>query len=392
MIKQTNTILAIDDELGPRASLEMIFKNTHRVISAREGEEGLDLLQKHPVDVVILDIRMPNLSGIEVLRRIKEIDPILPVILLTGYGSLDSAQEAVRLGAFDYLNKPYDINKLKDVVDKALEKKRLEVRAKKNVKELSELNERLKRNLEESNILAELGKISSSYIHELKNPLTNIVGYVDLLIQQLLRERERGNRVGEDFEHFLSIIEREIKRCCRLSTNFLSFSNHDQTWKDTIDINQLIGEMLEVIGPAIKVKDIKTELRLDESIPSLLCCPDLIKQALLNLILNSIEALSRDGVITVTTRLREAGKENRDKMVEVTVEDDGPGIPREIIEKLFENSLATKKRGSGNAGLGLDITRKIIDHHHGSIGINGRPGGGTSVRILLPLAYDTKKN
>ena len=105
-------VLVIDDEIGPRESLRMLLKPTYRVHTADCVEAGLKLLKEKQPDTIVMDIRMPGMTGIEGLRKIREIDPHLSVIMLTGFGALDTAKEALRLGANDYISKPFEVAEL----------------------------------------------------------------------------------------------------------------------------------------------------------------------------------------------------------------------------------------------------------------------------------------
>src|SRR5207244_9917412 len=109
-------ILVIDDEMGPRESLRMLLKPNYRVHTADNVEAGLRILREKKPDAVISDIRMPGTSGIEGLRKIREIDPHVAVIMLTGFGALETAKEALRLGANDYIAKPFDAREMRDVI------------------------------------------------------------------------------------------------------------------------------------------------------------------------------------------------------------------------------------------------------------------------------------
>jgi len=117
-------ILIIDDELMPRYSIQQVLKGRYTVFTATGGREGLDLMAQNPMDVVVLDLRMPDMDGITVLREIKKRYPDTQVILLTAYASLDSARSALRLGAFDYLTKPFDKDDVINVIERGLQKKR----------------------------------------------------------------------------------------------------------------------------------------------------------------------------------------------------------------------------------------------------------------------------
>ncbi|MFA5393187.1 MAG: response regulator [Candidatus Ratteibacteria bacterium] len=111
-----NKILVIDDEIGPRESLRILFKDNYDVLVANNGEEGIQTIKKNPPDLTILDLKMPGMDGIEVLQKIKAIDPKAKVIILTGYGSPEVAQQAQRLGVTLYLNKPFDIFEIRQLV------------------------------------------------------------------------------------------------------------------------------------------------------------------------------------------------------------------------------------------------------------------------------------
>src|SRR3954451_15525588 len=119
-------VLVIDDEMGPRESLRMLLKPNYQVYTAENVETGLRILQEKRPDAVISDIRMPGTSGIEGLRKIREIDPHVAVIMLTGFGALETAKEALRLGANDYISKPFDAREMREVISRNIERTRVQ--------------------------------------------------------------------------------------------------------------------------------------------------------------------------------------------------------------------------------------------------------------------------
>jgi DNA-binding NtrC family response regulator len=119
-------ILVIDDEIGPRESLRMLLKPDYNVQTADCVEAGLKLLKEKQPDTIVMDIRMPGMTGIEGLRKIREIDPHLSVIMLTGFGALETAKEAVRLGANDYISKPFDAGEMREVIGRNVERTRVQ--------------------------------------------------------------------------------------------------------------------------------------------------------------------------------------------------------------------------------------------------------------------------
>src|SRR5919202_2883092 len=183
-------ILVIDDEIGPRESERMLLKPNYQVHTADCVEAGIKLLQEKKPDTIVMDIRMPGMSGIEGLRRIREIDPHLSVIMLTGFGALETAKEALRLGANDYISKPFDAREMREIIGRNVERTRLQRTSERAAAEIKELNNRLLKELAQKERLASLGQASAEFVHDLGNPLTIVWGYVQLLAKKL--ERSEG--------------------------------------------------------------------------------------------------------------------------------------------------------------------------------------------------------
>ncbi len=132
MEKKSNApnILIVDDEIGPRESLRMILKPNYNVFTAENGNEAIKIIQQINIDVATLDLKMPGLSGIETLKEIKRMDPDIMVIIITGYGTLKSAIEAIRYGVFDYIPKPFNVPEIMCILDKAINRRRLNLKVK----------------------------------------------------------------------------------------------------------------------------------------------------------------------------------------------------------------------------------------------------------------------
>ena len=182
--QQTPQVLVIDDEMGPRESLRMLLKPDYNVHTADCVDAGIRLLKEKQPDTVVMDIRMPGATGIEGLRKIREIDPHLSVIMLTGFGALETAQEALRLGASDYINKPFDAGEMRKVVGRNVERTRVQRAGEHAAAEIKELNNRLLKELAQKERLASLGQASAEFVHDLGNPLTIVWGYVQLLAKK----------------------------------------------------------------------------------------------------------------------------------------------------------------------------------------------------------------
>src|SRR5918912_2155445 len=206
-------VLVIDDEMGPRESLRMLLKPNYQVHTADSVDAGIRLLREKQPDAVISDIRMPGTSGIEGLRKIREIDPHVAVIMLTGFGALETAKEALRLGANDYISKPFDAGEMREVIGRNVERTRVQRAAENAAAEIKELNARLLKQLAQKERLASLGQASAEFVHDLGNPLTIVWGYVQLLAKKLERAESGGAPENAATIKELHIIEQNVRVC-----------------------------------------------------------------------------------------------------------------------------------------------------------------------------------
>jgi signal transduction histidine kinase len=370
-------ILIIDDELGPRESLRMLLKPNYQVHMAENVEKGLQLLEeKHP-DAVISDIRMPGTSGIEGLRKIRQIDPHVAVIMLTGFGALETAQEALRLGANDYINKPFDAVQMREVIGRNVERTRCHRKSDEAARGIQELNNRLMSELAQKERLASLGQASAEFVHDLSNPLTIVWGYVQILAKKL-EEAEKAKGAAASSPKELNIIEQNVRLCRDLLTMWQSYGSNGGFKPKPISISQIVREVGK--GAAGVAAQSGVEFKCDVCDDSCTILGDVtqVTRAVQNVMINAIQACAeKKGMVTVTC-LR------KDFYADILIEDNGSGIPRELMGKIFEPYFTTKQGKSGT-GLGLYITKKVIEDHQGSITVDSTPGFGTTFTLRLPL-------
>jgi DNA-binding NtrC family response regulator len=138
-VPNKEAILVVDDEIGPRESLRMILKPLYEVYTASEGQEALGLIQNKDIDVVTLDLKMPGLRGIEVLKEIRRLKPDMEIIIITGYGTLNNAQEAIRFGAGNFISKPFNVADVISIVGKSFERRRYNSKIKELIKRIQGL-------------------------------------------------------------------------------------------------------------------------------------------------------------------------------------------------------------------------------------------------------------
>ena len=374
------TVLVIDDERGPRESLRILLKPDYRVLCADSVDAGVTLLQEHHPDTVVMDIRMPGKSGIEGLRMIRELDRVVSIIMFTGFGALETAQEAMRLGANDYVKKPFDAFELRKVIQHHVQRTQRE-RGRRDVEgDLLRMNQSLKEELERRAHLASMGQKSAELVHDLRSPLTVILGYVNLLSMQI---QDQGGTAGLDREEttsYLSTIEKSVMHCRDLSEMWLDISR-GRLHRSATDVGSLLQSGIHDWNT--KAEDVKAALVADPCPLGLVIHIDAVQvaRAVQNLVVNALDAVS-PGTGKVRVWCCRSGEK-----VEIGVEDNGCGMSEELIRRTSEPFFTTKK-DSGGTGLGLSIARQVAEAHGGGIQIQSKPGEGTRITLTIPCQPD----
>ncbi len=371
-------VLVIDDEMGPRESLRILLKPSYQVHTADSVERGLQLLSEKKPDAIVMDIRMPGMTGIEGLRRIRQIDPHLSVIMLTGFGALETAKEALRLGANDYISKPFDAREMREVINRNVERTRVQRISESAASEIKELNSRLLQELAQKERLASLGQASAEFVHDIGNPLTIVWGYVQLLAKKLEESgsTDDPNTVGSNKE--LEIIEQNVRLCRDLLTMWQSYGSADAAPHKVVSVSEIVREVVESVGAMAKQTGVKVTCDVTDNACSLTGDAVQITRAIQNVIINAIQASTESkGTIEVSCI-------RKDFYVDVQIADTGHGIGPDQITKIFDPYFTTKQGKSGT-GLGLYITKKVVEDHGGSIKVDSAPGAGTTITMRLPL-------
>ncbi len=373
-------VLVIDDEMGPRESLRMLLKPSYQVHTADSVESGLRLLTEKKPDAIVMDIRMPGMTGIEGLRRIRQIDPHLSVIMLTGFGALDTAKEALRLGANDYISKPFDAREMREVISRNVERTRLHRTSEHAASEIKELNNRLLQELAQKERLASLGQASAEFVHDIGNPLTIVLGYVQLLGKKL-EESERADPNAATTNKELEIIEQNVRLCRDLLAMWQSYGSEEAAPHRLISISDIVREVVDSVGAMASETPVDLKCDVTDDPCNLMGDSVQITRAIQNVLINAIQASGENkGTVTVSCI-------RKDFYVDVRIADTGSGISSEQIAKIFDPYFTTKQGKSGT-GLGLYITKKVVEDHNGSIKVDSRPEVGTTITIRLPLVNE----
>ena len=371
-------ILVIDDEMGPRESLRMLLKTEYQVHTADSVEAGLKLLkEKHP-DTIVMDIRMPGMTGIEGLRKIREIDEQVSVIMLTGFGALDTAKEALRLGANDYISKPFDASEMRHAISRYVERTRVQRASVQTASEIKDLNNRLLQELAQKERLASLGQASAEFVHDLGNPLTIVWGYVQLLAKKLEKSDNNGATENSASIKELNIIEQNVRTCRELLTMWQSYGSVESAAHKPVSVSSIVRDVIKGVGAMATQSGVDLESDICADPCTLLGDAVQITRAVQNVIVNAIQASAdKKGRVNVTCT-------QKDFYVDLKIEDNGGGMTPAQMQKIFDPYFTTKQAKSGT-GLGLYITKKVVEDHNGSIKVDSTPDVGTTFVIRLPL-------
>jgi len=352
-------ILIIDDEEPIRKILGLYLRSKdYEVITAADGQEGIEVFQKVRPPIVLTDIRMPSMDGIEVLERIKKISPETEVIVVTGHGDMDLAIKALQLDASDFITKPVGNEALSIALKRAEE--RLDTR-----RMLKASHEYLR----QAEKLIAIGKISDKLAHEIRNPLTVIGGFTDRL-----KKKARHCLGGEKYT---AIISYEITRLENLVNDILLYSGEIPLKKTEVNINKLINEVLLLFDNDLTEKGISLSTFFGESIPLIRGDKQKLQEVFINIVINAVHSMGKGGKMTVQT---ERVCEKTPKTVKVVISDTGKGIPQDILDKVFDPFFTTKTVGSG---LGLTVAREIVKRHNGTMDVQSEVGKGTTVIVEL---------
>ena len=404
--KSRRTLLIVDDEEGPRQSLRVVFKDDYSLLLASNGLDALELARKHKINAAVLDIRMTGMSGTEVLEKIKTIQPCVEVIMLTAYETVDTIRQALRLGACDYLNKPFDVATIRKAVATAMERHSFADEIRANNERLADLQIELHDQKLQEEITRTRGEIYASIIHDINGPLTIISGFIQIINQRM---GESKRLEGEDMEMVkdrLRRITRQVSNCIEISHRYLSFMRQQPAAPIRTNVNLILDDLRELLNVHPSKSQNKLSIYpLVHDIELQINGTDLI-QILLNLAINALQCSPEPHQVAISgqvletgvnlTNLRDGpsdrilfgqGFSNTPPLLQLSVRDDGPGIPADALPKIFQPYFTTKPPGKGT-GLGLAIVHRLLKEARGCLHVHSNPGQGTAFNIYLPATIN----
>jgi signal transduction histidine kinase len=407
--KRRGTLLIVDDEDGPRQSLRVIFKDEYDLLMAEDGPTAIELAQKHPIDVAVLDIRMAGMSGIEVLERLKYVNPSIEAIMMTAFETTDTIRQALRLRACDYINKPFDLATIRAAVSQAMQRRTLESEIHSSAEKVQELLSELQNQKVEEQLAKTRGDIYASIIHDINGPLTVISGFVQVLNQRLNRSSRLEMEDLEFIKDRLRIVARQVGNCVEISRRYLGFLRRQSEEASRASVNQLLKDLEQLIRVHPGRSDNEFGVQpLAEDIGVKMNGTDVI-QILLNLAVNAFLCAPMSHRVEIGGEILRApldlttfkdgpndrllnveSMDNTAPLVKLWVSDSGPGIPAEVLPKIFQPYFTTKGPRQGT-GLGLNIVQRLIKEGKGALHVHTRPGEGTTFTIYLPGANLVKQ-
>ncbi|MFB3852704.1 MAG: response regulator [Vicinamibacterales bacterium] len=350
-------LLIIDDEEIVIASCHRALrKSGYEIDSARSGEEGLQKAAARKYDVIVTDLKMPGIDGIEVLRRLKAADRDQVVVVFTGYANVSTARESLKLGAFDYVPKPFTAQELRDVVANALKRA-------------------------EDGSSASMLDLMAIVAHEFKSPVAVVHTTAETMYRGYF-----GNLTPEQQRS----LETVLRNCQYLEDILRSYIDLTRMELDQLEFTpQAIDLASDVIDPVVSTPEYQQNLKrmrlvtCYEQVPKVKGDANLLKIVVNNLVNNAIKY----GTPGTDIRVEVARKDGR---VRLSVHNEGPGIsPEDVAERLFKRFGRLKQKGTEGvkgSGLGLYICKKIVDKHGGTIGVTSEPGKFARFDVTLDCA------
>ena len=374
-------VLVVEDEPSIRLTVtEFLRRDGYETVVAADLASAAAHVQG--VDVAVVDVNLPDGSGIDLLRELGARQPYVPVIIITGDPQLSRITEIIRAGAYDFLVKPIYKDVLLKAVARAAEKNRLEVDKRRLVEEIRRHTEELERRVEERTdelvevyrVLAQqekvaaLGRVAAQVAHEVKNPLAGLLLYA--LHFKSKTEGQLGKAEAALFDKIIETINHLTCTCEQI----LSFARPVQLALRRTDLNLVVADVLQLLEPQLAAARVRAESDLDPAGAFGPLDESSLRAALMNLALNAVESMPEGGELTMRTRAG-AGE------LVAEIRDTGAGMTGEQVRSIFEPFYTTKPKG---LGLGLPFAKKVVEEHGGQLAIESREGHGTTIRVTLP--------
>ena len=356
-------VLVIDDEESMRDSCyQALTKVGYRVETAADGESGLRKVREISPDIVLVDLKMPRVPGMEVLKEIIEIDPTIVAVVITGYATVESAVEAMKRGAHDFLPKPFTPEELRIVTKRGLERRKLTL----EMEALRKENERMKENF------------VTVVTHEMRAPLVAVEQYLEVLL------KEMAGTITPKQKEVLDHSRKRVEWLLTLVNEWLSMSRIQSSKiverLETVEIRGLLEQSASLVRPQADERDIDIKIKVPDGISPVEGDRDALSHVFMNLVSNGVKYNHEEGSVCLRAF-------DRGDSVVVEVEDTGVGIPEASLPFIFDEFFrvkTTEAQGVTGTGLGLTIVKRIVEAHRGHVTVRSTVGQGSTFTVFLP--------
>lgn len=366
-------ILLVDDEPGIRNVLSLALIDAgYTVETAGNGEQAMALLDRYHPQIVLSDIKMPGMDGIDLLKSIKQVQPDSEVIMITGHGDMDLAIQSLKFGACDFINKPINETVLHMAIQHASERITMRAQLTAYTHRLEQLVEEKSRQLLNAERLAAIGETVAGLSHAIKNITSGLDGGAFVVEKGI--ELDNRQYLLEGWR----MVRTNVEKIGRLSLDLLNYAKTATVEYQWCDPNEPINEIAALMAPRAEEEAISLDIQLASNPAPVQFDPDAIHRALLNLVTNAMDACQDQKNAQVglhVSILRDGG-------VSYAVRDNGCGMDPETRGQLFHCFFSTK--GDAGTGIGLMMTRNIVEKHGGFIRVRSQKGRGSEFVVQLP--------
>jgi len=371
-----NRILLVDDEEGIRKVLGISLTDMgYTVYTAETGEQALRVFAEIQPPIVLTDIKMPGMDGIELLKRLKRENPDTEVIMITGHGDIDLAIRSLKFEATDFVTKPINDDVLEVALKRASERIFMRQKLREYTENLERLVEEKSRKLIDAERMAAIGETVAGLSHTIKNIASGLKGGIFVLEKGI--ELDDKTYLSQGWE----MVRGNVDKIKNLSLNMLNYAKSADIHYELADPNQPAGEVAELMIPAAKQYSIALKTEFDTTLRPIRFDPEGIHLCLMNLMTNAMDACREDDSCTKPKEIVIRTLKSPDGGVEYRIRDNGIGMEEEIRAKIFQSFFTTK--GTRGTGIGLMLTKKIVDAHNGSISVVSERDKGSEFIIRL---------
>jgi len=366
---EKSLILIIDDEEALRDGCRQVLeKSGYAVLTAEQGIDGIKLARENLPDMAFIDLKMPNLSGMEIIEILSRDIPDIVLVMITGFATIVSAVEAMQKGAYDYLPKPFNPDQLRALTKRGLEHRNLKIETKRLREE---------KDLMEKNFITFVS-------HEMRSPLVVIRQYIEAL------NEIAGERFDKDVREIIERCRKRIQNLEEMVEHWLDISRIENgtlsQQKVSLSLAAIISRSVEEMTPLCRKRGISLETNIPQKLPQITGDEESLVRVFTNIIGNATKYTPEGGKITVTCQ-------HDEYYINASIADTGMGISPDKLSLIFEPFFRCggKNEKHSGSGLGLTFCKKIMESHKGCIAVSSKEGEGTTFVLTFPCQIDSER-